>query len=253
MSSDDASRDELVRLLSQARQSKDVSVRAAAKLARVPTATAQGWLSGKHLPTPALRDNFRQLLTALDLRIPEAMWNPDAESVKVPGRAPYLGLRPFGKEDTDLYFGRSSEAARLAGLIDAQPQHRGLIALVGGSGSGKSSLLAAGLIGGECVTGLLAGWTAASLTADELTAEVDAELVVIDQFEEILQQDSSEVSARMEAIEALAQHSVVVIGLRSDAFGVAAEQPVLAPALEHPMLLAPMTREELAQAIVCPA
>ncbi len=253
MSLNDASRDELVRLLSQARQSKDISVRAAAKLAGVPTATAQGWLSGKHLPTPALRDNFRQLLAALDLRIPEAMWNPDAEFVKVSGRAPYLGLRPFGVDDAGLYFGRSSQARRLADLIDAQPERRGLIALVGGSGSGKSSLLAAGLIGGECVDGRLAGWSAASLTAQTLTADVDADVIVIDQFEEILQQDVDRVSAAMDAIHALAQRAVVVIGLRSDAFGVAAEQPVLAAALEHPMLLAPMTREELVQAIVCPA
>ena len=222
MSLNDASRDELVRLLSQARQSKDISVRAAAKLAGVPTATAQGWLSGKHLPTPALRDNFRQLLAALDLRIPEAMWNPDAEFVKVSGRAPYLGLRPFGVDDAGLYFGRSSQARRLADLIDAQPERRGLIALVGGSGSGTSSLLAAGLIGGECVDGRLAGWSAASLTAQTLTADVDADVIVIDQFEEILQQDVDMVSAAMDAFHALAQRAVVVIGLRSDAFGVAA-------------------------------
>ena len=258
MGSGDASREELVRLLSEARQAKDVSVRGAARMAGVPSATVQGWLSGKHLPTPALRDNFRKLLVGLDLRIPEIMWNPDADLVKISGRAPYLGLRPFGVDDAPVYFGRAAESRRLAELVDALPGRRGIVALVGGSGSGKSSLLAAGLIGGECVNGLLAGWHAVCRDAQALTLDGPvnsggADLIVIDQIEEVLQNDGATIATAMGVLDALEQETVVVIGLRSDAFGVAAEHPVLARALEHPMIIAPMTREELTQAIVAPA
>ena len=54
----DEARGELVRLLNEARQRQHLSVRGAAAAAGVPTATVQGWLSGRHLPTPALRDSY---------------------------------------------------------------------------------------------------------------------------------------------------------------------------------------------------
>src|SRR5215472_5029913 len=54
---------------------------------------------------------------------------------------PYPGLAYFGPEDADLFFGRDAAIARLAEAVG----RRSLTVLVGASGSGKSSVVLAGL------------------------------------------------------------------------------------------------------------
>jgi hypothetical protein len=54
---------------------------------------------------------------------------------------PYPGLAYFGPEDADLFFGRDAAIAPLADAVGRQS----LTALVGASGSGKSSVVLAGL------------------------------------------------------------------------------------------------------------
>ena len=54
---------------------------------------------------------------------------------------PYPGLAYFGPDDADLFFGRDVAIARLADAVGRQS----LTALVGASGSGKSSVVLAGL------------------------------------------------------------------------------------------------------------
>ncbi|CAL9491276.1 Tol-Pal system protein TolB [Actinosynnema sp. ALI-1.44] len=56
--------------------------------------------------------------------------------------APYLGLAAFGPEDADRYFGRE----RLVEQVVHQVAGRPVVAVFGASGSGKSSLLRAGLL-----------------------------------------------------------------------------------------------------------
>ncbi|MBK8045846.1 MAG: hypothetical protein IPK16_01120 [Anaerolineales bacterium] len=54
---------------------------------------------------------------------------------------PYVGLAPFGVAEAANYFGREMTTERLIEALN----HRSLVVLVGASGSGKSSVLAAGL------------------------------------------------------------------------------------------------------------
>jgi WD40 repeat protein len=54
---------------------------------------------------------------------------------------PFIGLRPFELEDHKFFFGREEELNVLA----PQVTRRSFVAIVGGSGSGKSSLIRAGL------------------------------------------------------------------------------------------------------------
>ncbi|MGH9198053.1 MAG: hypothetical protein ACRD1T_20260, partial [Acidimicrobiia bacterium] len=64
------------------------------------------------------------------------------------GRSPYPGLAAFTEEDAAAFFGRDREVHEvLARLHPVQPHnaHR-FLAVVGPSGSGKSSLLCAGLL-----------------------------------------------------------------------------------------------------------
>jgi energy-coupling factor transporter ATP-binding protein EcfA2 len=57
---------------------------------------------------------------------------------------PYRGLGFFREEDAGFYFGREPDLERLTQAVDRHP----LVAVVGASGSGKSSLVRAGLIPG---------------------------------------------------------------------------------------------------------
>ncbi|MFE6055440.1 helix-turn-helix domain-containing protein [Kitasatospora sp. NPDC056446] len=59
-----------------------------------------------------------------------------------PAHGPYLGLAAFGTGDADVFFGRSE---LVSDLVRQVSRHR-LTAVVGASGSGKSSLLRAGLL-----------------------------------------------------------------------------------------------------------
>ncbi len=62
-------------------------------------------------------------------------------------RSPYPGLAAFGSEDTRFFFGRERLIDELVHrLAEAAAQGGGPIAVVGPSGSGKSSLLRAGLV-----------------------------------------------------------------------------------------------------------
>jgi WD40 repeat protein len=63
-------------------------------------------------------------------------------------RPPYPGLMAFQEEDAAIYFGRDDDIRRLIERLNARRTQGGirLIALLGASGSGKSSLLRAGVV-----------------------------------------------------------------------------------------------------------
>ena len=66
-----------------------------------------------------------------------------AARAAVARESPYPGLAPFGREQAATFHGRSRDVERVVELVD---DGGGLVALVGSSGSGKSSLLAAGVV-----------------------------------------------------------------------------------------------------------
>lgn len=57
-------------------------------------------------------------------------------------RNPYPGLRPFGPDDEEVFFGRRSEADEILRRLDTER----FLAVVGPPGSGKTSLVRAGLL-----------------------------------------------------------------------------------------------------------
>ncbi len=59
---------------------------------------------------------------------------------------PYLGLVPFEERDAQLFFGRDELADRLVRRLAERPDGAGILLVAGESGSGKSSLLRAGLL-----------------------------------------------------------------------------------------------------------
>ena len=64
------------------------------------------------------------------------------------GRPPYPGLLSFEAADAAIFFGRDDDIMRAIERVNARRVHGGakLIAILGGSGSGKSSLLKAGVL-----------------------------------------------------------------------------------------------------------
>ncbi|GAA2333715.1 TIR domain-containing protein [Streptomyces kunmingensis] len=63
-------------------------------------------------------------------------------------RSPYPGLEPFAPQDAAVFFGREPETGRLMELLQPTVQYGSgrFVAVVGPSGSGKSSLLHAGVL-----------------------------------------------------------------------------------------------------------
>ncbi|MBL1075077.1 hypothetical protein JK358_11800 [Nocardia sp. 2] len=79
-------------------------------------------------------------------------WNPEEQNEAA---CPYPGLNSYRPENRELFFGRARATTELADLVrDAT----GIVAVVGASGAGKSSLLAAGLVPA------LPDWEVVSLT-----------------------------------------------------------------------------------------
>ncbi|HEX6230426.1 MAG TPA: BTAD domain-containing putative transcriptional regulator [Actinomycetota bacterium] len=182
-------------------------------------------------------------------------------------RNPYKGLRPFGEEDARDFFGRASLVGRvLAALRDGAR----LVALVGPSGSGKSSVVAAGVVP-SLRAGALPGserWTIASMVPgahplEELEAAVppgdDRLLLVIDQFEEAFSVAAEVERERfLRALAAAVSDAggpiSVVLTLRADFYGGPLLEPGFAQVFTSGVLnVLPMTAQELGEAVTGPA
>jgi WD40 repeat protein/energy-coupling factor transporter ATP-binding protein EcfA2 len=208
-----------------------------------------------------------------------------SEPVALQDGAPYLGLSAFGPEDGDRFFGRE----RLVEQLCARVADERFVVVIGPSGSGKSSVLRAGLLpgtAGQAVvltpgarplqelaarSAALVGGTASALHT-ALRTDVDAlhltalqtdgadVLVVVDQFEEVftLCRDPAERERFLAVLFAAARASNsrcrVVLGVRADFYAHCAQHRDLVAVLRTAqVLVGPMTTEELRSAITRPA
>ncbi|MFF9869883.1 DNA-binding protein [Streptomyces sp. NPDC013953] len=194
---------------------------------------------------------------------------------------PYQGLARFEPGDHDRFFGRDELTAALRQSVAG---HR-FTAVFGPSGSGKSSLLRAGLIPALRRDGCAATATAAGgpvrlaairvLTPGEhpLTTHAEAlrprtsdgndaagdTLVVVDQFEEVytLCRDQAERAAFIDLLLAARvpdSRLRVVVAVRADFYARCAEHRDLSRALhETSVLVGPMSQAELREVVVRPA
>ncbi|MFK4149741.1 hypothetical protein [Streptomyces sp. NPDC004065] len=181
---------------------------------------------------------------------------------------PYRGLARFEVGDADLFFGRDKLTDRLLELT----RSRRFTAVFGPSGSGKSSLLRAGLIPrlrGPQATGPRPA-AVRVLTPGEhplrvheprlLPKDADGDTwLVVDQFEELYTLCTSAAERdqfidRLLAATDAASHLRVVIAMRADFLGRCVEHPALTAALhDGTVLVGPMSRDELREAITKPA
>ncbi|MFC9971639.1 helix-turn-helix domain-containing protein [Spirillospora sp. NPDC127200] len=184
----------------------------------------------------------------------ERKWHLAADELqRTSRRSPYPGLFPLGTEDTDLFFGRDR---LLEDLLKAVQRSR-LTVVTGASGSGKSSLLRAGLL-----ARLAAEGTPARLVSPGARPVFDAAegVLVIDQFEEVFTLCSDERErdayfARLSAAVAEEDGPAAVIGIRADFHERCVRHPGLAAALRDSahVPVAPMSEEEMRAAVTGPA
>ncbi len=155
------------------------------------------------------------------------------------GQAPYKGLASFEESDSALFFGRE----QLVGELAARTVGAGLLAVVGASGSGKSSVIAAGLLP-SLQAGLLPGserWTSsairpgehplAELSAVDESGSNERLVLVVDQFEEVftLCQDEHERAAFVDRLVGRAsdpERYVVVSACAATTTATAAPTPI---------------------------
>ncbi|WP_232667394.1 serine protease [Pseudonocardia sp. TRM90224] len=175
---------------------------------------------------------------------------------------PYRGLEPFDEEHAEFFFGRDTDVTVLVDALGAHP----LVAVVGPSGVGKSSLVGAGLVPrlraqGARIARLtpLPDQPVEPALAAALSASTDGDgrlVLVVDQFEELAaaQPDSArELLHRVGELVTAPEPIGAVLTLRS-----ATLDEVLVPELAGllsagTVLVPPMQRGQLRDAIVAPA
>ncbi|WP_033443371.1 WD40 repeat domain-containing serine/threonine protein kinase [Saccharothrix sp. NRRL B-16314] len=189
---------------------------------------------------------------------------------------PYPGLRGFTTDEAGWFHGRAHVVTDLLVRLADQLVRPEPTVVVGASGSGKSSLLRAGLLpaagdwpwvtvtpGGDPVGALAAA--VAKRTGDDpavLARRIRAGrldlterlLIVVDQFEELFTHGADE-SDRAAYAAALADAGLglVVLAVRADFVEHCIGLPPLRRALARSVILGPLSVDELSRAITAPA
>ncbi|MDM8528114.1 CHAT domain-containing protein [Anaerolineales bacterium HSG24] len=170
---------------------------------------------------------------------------------------PFMGLHKFEGKHTKYFFGRNT----LVNTLTDKLQQASFLAVLGPSGSGKSSLVLAGLIPALAKTeaSLRAViFTPTQNPQQQLTTMLQSvenpTLIVVDQFEEAftLCTEKTVREQFFDQLLALAEHpnKKVVITMRADFWGDCASYPALKEAMQtNQELVGPMNRDELRSAM----
>jgi DNA-binding SARP family transcriptional activator/WD40 repeat protein len=190
---------------------------------------------------------------------------------------PYKGLARFETSDAAFYFGREQVVADAVGsLVGGR-----FLALVGASGSGKSSILRAGLLhalgsgaipgsdrwsyalmhpGDHPISALASAFYAPAPHEPADPRNATRRVLVVDQFEETFTAcaDEAERTAFLDAITESALQPegeiTIVLAMRADYYGRCAEHDALASLVAgNQILVGSMKTEELRRAIELPA
>ncbi|WP_433272514.1 NACHT and WD repeat domain-containing protein [Actinosynnema sp. CS-041913] len=264
--------------------------------------TLNGYFKGRHLPQQGVVREFRLLLRELGVEdsarlaewwaTVERLRRRSCDSSPTAGN-PYQGLRSFDVGDAARFFGRQALTARLVQAVETGAGSGRPVVVVGPSGSGKSSLLRAGLLTGAAedrwrhvvmtpggapldeLAARFAAWTRhapesalaglrvrpsafGNLVRGGHDAEPSARrcLLVVDQLEQLFVGEVEEAERRafFAAVWSVAQTGAVVLGLRADFYGHVLRYPAPAAAVQaDQVVVPPMSEPELRAVIVEPA
>ena len=122
----------------------------------LPVSTAGDYFSGSHLPPPGqprLLEEILRVCGETDESRVRKWTDALSRARRAPGKragrltAPYRGLASFEPEDAPFFFGRAEATEQLVAMATGTAAVSGVpLTVVGPSGSGKSSLLRAGLV-----------------------------------------------------------------------------------------------------------
>jgi WD40 repeat protein len=208
-------------------------------------------------------------------RICENFQKPVPTLVEIPD-CPYPGMVPFKQEDSDRFFGRQREVNDLIQHLRLYP----FLAVIGASGSGKSSLVFAGLIpqmqknhllgkepwqiysmrpGTTPITTLTATLGCDLTSAEAITTKFklsQKSLLVIDQFEEIFTLSPQDVTPFQEILLNLYKQPnfYVVLTVRADFYPQLMESTCFWREIKaHRYEVLPLDQMGLQEAILKPA
>ncbi len=198
----------------------------------------------------------------------------------VPKTFPYKALNFFQETDADFFYGRT----RFTDELIQSVAKNNFVAVIGPSGSGKSSAVRAGLLHqlklGQKLTGShawkylpimtpgehpatsleqMTGITLSALQSSVVMAPTQRVVIVIDQFEECftLCQSHEERQAFFGSLLSTLNHAspkfCLIIAMRADFLGHCTEYSTLAQLMDRPMTIKPMNELELREAITQPA
>lgn len=88
------------------------------------------------------RDVVGRDVVTNNINIYNAPPSPTVDEAPAPGASPYMGMQYFDEGDAANFFGREALTATLVGRL----RHQRFLAVVGASGSGKSSVVRAGVV-----------------------------------------------------------------------------------------------------------
>ncbi|TAF09613.1 MAG: CHAT domain-containing protein [Nostocales cyanobacterium] len=171
-------------------------------------------------------------------------------------RCPFLGLYPFRANNREFFFGRE----QLISQLQQKLTEHNFLAVLGASGSGKSSVVLAGLIPvlEEKQPGLVMAYmTPSNQPLEQLQNTLSqvqdkSSILVVDQFEELftLCNDETVRVAFIEQLLKLTQQHLVVITMRADFWGECAPYRQLKELMEKGQkLIGPMDTAELRKAM----
>jgi hypothetical protein len=162
-------------------------------------------------------------------------------------------LAAYDVDDGDWFFGRERETAECLGIVDAA----GFVAIVGASGSGKSSLARAAVAPALRRHGRAVAVVAPGTRPDDVLAGVErGSVLVVDQLEElfVLCNDPAARARFASGVCRWAVAAPVVVTLRADHLGEVTELPDLAARVQAGIyLLGAMGEPQLRAAIEGPA
>ncbi|MET0828376.1 MAG: AfsR/SARP family transcriptional regulator, partial [Microbacterium sp.] len=174
-------------------------------------------------------------------------------ALAVASLCPYPGLRPFGPDDADVFFGREADAESVLERMSPGA----IVTIAGASGTGKSSLLLAGVLPrlrarGRHVEVVRPG----SGGIDSLRgADARANVLAIDQAEELQGVTDAQREAFVETASAfLDRGGMILVTARSDALDRIRALPLIGDAIGRGVyLLGPLSAFAYREAIEEPA
>ncbi len=216
------------------------------------------------------KDAIKRLCIDLKQSVPAASPKPDC---------PYPGMFPFKEANSDRFFGRDEEVKELIERLRLNP----LIAVIGPSGSGKSSLVFAGLIpalrgsrlfgsGNWLVRTMRPGekplntlenelggdpGTPTLTVTEALRTSTDAErlLLIVDQFEEVFTLAGQEAVPFQSALLRLIEvpNCYLILTVRADFYPDLMGSPLWQKIQSHRLEIVPLDEAGLREAVVRPA